>query len=205
MKQSFKTRLLEVARIYSKLQAAIISPNFYNVLLNEYIQPFPNCTVLDVGCGPANILEHLQEVKYFGLDHNSKYIAAASEKYRTKGTFICADVDRLSEYEVMTFDRIFFLGVMHHLDDESLAKLVSGLKNRLNIGGMLITFDPAFEESQNLIAKFLIKSDRGRHVRTKEKYREFLSSEFDVVRADLRHDLLRVPYTHLITCSKQKS
>ena len=202
MKQSFKTRLLEVARIYSKLQAAIISPSFYNVLLNEYIQPFPNCTVLDVGCGPATILEHLQEVKYFGLDHNPKYIAAASEKYGTKGTFICADVDQLSQYGVMTFDRIFFLGVMHHLDDKSLAKLVSGLKKRLNIGGMLITFDPAFEESQNLIAKFLAKSDRGKHVRTKEEYLEFLSSEFNVVKADLRHGLLRVPYTHLFTCSE---
>ena len=202
MKRSFKTRLLEVAKIYSKLQGAIISPNFHKVLLNEYIQPFPNCTVLDVGCGPATILEHLPDVKYFGLDHNPKYIAAASEKYGTKGTFICADVDQLSEYGLMTFDRIFFLGVMHHLDDESLAKLVSGLKKRLNIGGMLITFDPAFEEKQNPIAKFLAKSDRGKHVRTKEEYLEFLSFEFNVVRADLRHGLLRVPYTHLFTCSE---
>lgn len=202
MKRSFKTRLLEVARIYSKLQGAIISPNFHKVLLNEYIQPFPNCTVLDVGCGPATILEHLPDVKYFGLDHNPKYIAAASEKYGTKGTFICADVGQLSEYGLMTFDRIFILGVMHHLNDESLAKLVSGLKKRLNIGGMLITFDPAFEEKQNPIAKFLAKSDRGKHVRTKEKYLEFLSFEFNVVKADLRHGLLRVPYTHLFTCSE---
>ena len=202
MKRSFKTRLLEVAKIYSKLQGAIISPNFHKVLLNEYIQPFPNCTVLDVGCGPATILEHLPDVKYFGLDHNPKYIAAASEKYGTKGTFICADVDQLSDYGLMTFDRIFIHGVMHHLDDESLAKLVSGLKKRLNIGGMLITFDPAFEEKQNLIAKFLAKSDRGKHVRTKEKYLEFLSFEFNVVKADLRHGLLRVPYTHLFTCSE---
>jgi len=202
VKRSFKIRLLEVARIYSKLQAAIISPNFHNVLLNEYIQPFPNCTVLDVGCGPATILEHLPEVTYFGLDHNPKYIAVASEKYGTKGTFICADVDQLSEYGLMTFDRIFFLGVMHHLDDESLAKLVSGLKKRLNIGGMLITFDPAFEEKQNPIARFLAKSDRGKHVRTKEEYLEFLGFEFNVVKADLRHGLLRVPYTHLFTCSE---
>lgn len=202
MKRSFKTRLLEVARIYSKLQGAIISPNFHKVLLNEYIQPFPNCTVLDVGCGPATILEHLPDVKYFGLDHNPKYIATASKKYGTKGTFICADVGQLSEYGLMTFDRIFILGVMHHLNDESLAKLVSGLKKRLNIGGMLITFDPAFEEKQNPIAKFLAKSDRGKHVRTKEKYLEFLSFEFNVVKADLRHGLLRVPYTHLFTCSE---
>ena len=202
MKRSFKTRLLEVAKIYSKIQGAIISPNFHKVLITEYIQPFPNCTVLDVGCGPATILEHLPEVKYFGLDHNPKYISAASAKYRTKGTFICAEVDQLSEYGLKTFDRILLLAVMHHLDDEKLAKLLSGLKKRLNDGGTLITFDVAFEESQNLIAKFLAKNDRGKHVRTKQEYLEFLSSEFKIVKAELRHDLLRVPYTHFFTCSE---
>ena len=202
MKRSFKTHLLEVAQIYSKLQNIIISPNFHDVLINEYIQPFPNCTVLDVGCGPATILEHLPEVKYFGLDHNPKYIAAASKKYGAQGTFICAEVDQLSEYGLKTFDRILLLAVMHHLDDEKLVKLVSELKKRLNNGGMLITFDVAFEENQNLIAKFLAANDRGKHVRTKEEYLEFLSSELKVVKADLRHDLLRVPYTHMFTCSE---
>lgn len=106
MRQSLKTRLLEVAKVYSKIQDAIISPNFHKVLISEYIQPFPNCTMLDVGCGPAAILGHLPEVKYFGLDHNPKYISAASEKYGSLGTFICAEVDQLSDYRLKTFDRI---------------------------------------------------------------------------------------------------
>lgn len=70
---------------------------------------------------------------------------------------------------------------------------------------MLITFDVAFEEQQNLIARFLAKNDRGGHVRNKQQYLEFLSAEFKVVKADLRHDLLRVPYTHLFTCSEEIS
>jgi len=75
------------------------------------------------------------------------------------------------------------------------------LKDRLNHDGVLITFDVAFEVKQNLIAKLLAKNDRGKFVRTKEQYLEFIELAFKVEQADLRHDLLRVPYTHLITRS----
>jgi hypothetical protein len=66
---------------------------------------------------------------------------------------------------------------------------------------VLITFDVAFEVKQNLIAKLLAKNDRGKFVRTKEQYLEFIELAFKVEQADLRHDLLRVPYTHLLTRS----
>ena len=75
------------------------------------------------------------------------------------------------------------------------------LKDRLNIGGVLITFDGAYEDNQNLIAKFLAKNDRGKFVRSKEQYLKFIEMSFKVQQADLRHDLLRVPYTHLLTRS----
>jgi hypothetical protein len=66
---------------------------------------------------------------------------------------------------------------------------------------VLVTFDVAFEVKQNLIAKLLAKNDRGKFVRTKEQYLEFIELAFKVEQADLRHDLLRVPYTHLLTRS----
>ena len=205
MKRSFKTHLLEVARIYSKLQNIIISPNFHDVLINEYIQPFPNCTVLDVGCGPATILEHLPEVRYFGLDHNPKYIAAASKKYGNRGTFICAEVDQLSEYGLKTFDRITLLGVMHHLADEPLEALMASLTKILSSSGTLITFDPMFENDQHPIARLLTNNDRGKFVRAKSDYISFISSHFSLNSADTRRDLLRMPYTHLFTRSTTKN
>jgi hypothetical protein len=90
---------------------------------------------------------------------------------------------------------------MHHLDDAQLAQLMMSLRDRLNHGGMLITFDGAYEDRQNLIAKLLAKNDRGKFVRTKEQYINFIEMSFKVRQADLRHDLLRVPYTHLLTRS----
>ncbi len=198
---SLKDKFLEISSVYTKLMGFLLGANTYPTLVNEYIQPTPGCSVLDVGCGPAAILELLQYVKYIGLDHNPNYIATATKKYGLKGTFICADVDQLSDYGLKTFDRIIILGVMHHLDDAQLAQLMMSLKDRLNHGGVLITFDVAFEDKQNFVAKLLAKNDRGKFVRTKEQYIKFIELSFEVQQADLRHDLLRVPYTHLLTCS----
>ncbi len=179
----------------------LASPRSADVLINEYIKPQSGQSFLDVGCGPAGILDLLPEISYVGLDLNENYINYATNKYGAKGTFICAGVDQLNDYGLKTFDRIIILGVMHHLDDSQLRKLMTSLKNRLNHGGVLITFDVAFEDRQNLVAKLLAKNDRGKFVRTKEQYLEFINSAFKVEHADLRHDLLRVPYTHLLTRS----
>jgi SAM-dependent methyltransferase len=196
-----KDKFLEISSVYAKLMGFLLGANTYSTLVNEYIQPMPGISVLDVGCGPAEILELLQDVNYIGLDHNPNYIATATKKYGAKGTFICAGVDQLNDFGLKTFDRIIILGVMHHLDDAQLAKLMMSLKDRLNQGGTLITFDVAYEDKQNLIAKLLAKNDRGRFVRTKEQYLKFIQVSFKNELADIRHDLLRVPYTHLLTRS----
>ena len=201
MQFSFKDKFLEISSVYAKLMGFLLAPKTYTTLVNEYIQPTTGCSVLDVGCGPATILDFLPNVKYIGLDHNPNYIATATRKYGSKGTFICAGVDQLNDYGLKTFDRIIILGVMHHLDDAQLTQLMIALKDRLNNGGVLITFDVAFEDRQNLVAKLLAKNDRGKFVRTKEQYLEFINSAFNVEQADLRHDLLRIPYTHLLTYS----
>ena len=196
-----KDKFLEISNVYTKLTGFLLGANTYETLINDFIQPTPGCSVLDVGCGPAAILDLLRDVNYIGLDHNPNYIATAKKKYGSKGTFICAGVDKLNDYGLKTFDRIIILGVMHHLDDAQLRELMMSLKDRLNIGGVLITFDGAYENRQNFVAKLLAKNDRGKFVRTKEQYLKFIEMSFKVQQADLRHDLLRVPYTHLLTRS----
>jgi len=196
-----KDKFLEISSVYAKLMNFLLGGNTYTTLVSEYIKPTNGCAVLDVGCGPVAILDFLPSVKYVGLDHNPKYIAAATKKFGAKGTFICAGVDQLNDHGLQTFDRIIILGVMHHLDDQQLTQLMRSLKDRLTRDGVLITFDVAYEDKQNLIAKFLAKNDRGKFVRTKDQYLEFISPTFSVEQADLHHDLLRVPYTHLITRS----
>ena len=201
MNRSPKNWLLETTQIYAKFQKLMYVQNSSEVLVSEYIKPFTNCTVLDVGCGPAAILNYLPKTKYFGLDHNAKYITAASKKYGAKGTFICAEVDQLGDYGLKSFDRILLLGVMHHLTDDQLSALMASIKGLLNSDGILITFDVALEDNQHPVAKFLAKNDRGKFVRTKSHYLSFIEAHFSLETADIRREFLRMPYTQLLTRS----
>ena len=38
--------------------------------------------VLDVGCGPADVLRYLPEVDYVGIDRSSTYVPEASRRHR---------------------------------------------------------------------------------------------------------------------------
>jgi hypothetical protein len=44
----------------------------------------------------------------------------------------------------------------------------------------------------------MLAKDRGKFVRTRDEYLRLASTRFSKVEPHLRHDLLRVPYTHLI-------
>ncbi len=54
------------------------------------------------------------------------------------------------------------------------------------------------QKGQHLLARLLATADRGRFSRGPEEYRELIETAFDVESEIVRHDLLRVPYTHAI-------
>jgi hypothetical protein len=51
---------------------------------------------------------------------------------------------------------------------------------------------------QSGMARWIIKLDRGNHVRTRDEYIALASRQFRNVRVTILHDLLRIPYTHII-------
>ena len=64
--------------------------------------------------------------------------------------------------------------------------------------GALVTIDPALVKRQHPVARLLAKIDRGRHARNTEHYRSLIEPTFTVQEEIIRHDLLKVPYTHAI-------
>jgi SAM-dependent methyltransferase len=171
----------------------------WKIYLAEHVKPAPGDKILDIGCGPADVLNYLPEVNYTGLDISPKYICAAKERFGFRGRFYCGDVGLATiEGEHGSFDLVLATGVIHHLDDTQTAKLFALARRALRPAGRLVTYDGCYELQQSRIARWMLAHDRGKFVRTREEYLRLASTHFSKVELRLRDDLLRIPYTHLI-------
>jgi SAM-dependent methyltransferase len=189
--------------IYSTLQSLMGAHKGRQKFVANYIKPFPEIKILDVGCGPAEILSYLSSVDYYGFDISKQYIEKASNNYSGRGTFFCKLFED-SDLEVLPkFDVILAMGLLHHLDDEEAVKLIELASKALKPGGRLLTVDPCFVSGQNFIARFLINNDRGLNVRNKEEYLNLVNGRFNLFNADVIHQTW-IPYTNcFMTCIKE--
>jgi len=191
-------KLLSLPTIYDLLQSALGANQSRREISNSYICAKAGDKVLDVGCGTAQIIEHLPHVHYVGFDPSKEYILAAKKKFGRIGDFYLGDVTDASKLPLSNFDRAISIGVMHHLDDDEVTELVKVCKRSLRLGGRLITVDPCISSEQSRIARYLVTHDRGRFVRTKDQYEHLLCAQFSNVEGILRDDLSRLPYTHFV-------
>jgi cyclopropane fatty-acyl-phospholipid synthase-like methyltransferase len=176
----------------------IIGANFRSrVLIQKYIRPKPGDRILDIGCGPGNMIPFLPECDYLGVDANKSYIAAARRRYSDRGKFLCERVSQHAVHELGTFDIVLALGLVHHLEDAEAKDLFRLGHTALKPGGRMITMDGCYVEKQSIAKRYFLSRDRGRFVRTQEQYERLAHASFQDVRAELRHDVLRIPYTTL--------
>lgn len=191
--------VLALPAAYRFFTTVVGADNAWKTYLNEYVKAAPGDNILDIGCGPAVVLEYLADVDYTGLDISPEYIASAKKRYGSRGRFLCGDVGMAAlEEERGTFDLVLATGVVHHLDDERATRLFELASQVLRPTGRLVTYDGCLVAGQSPIARWLLSRDRGHFIRTREQYLRLASARFSKVQPVLRHDLLRVPYTHLI-------
>jgi len=188
-----------------RLFSRILSRSNRDAIVEEYIRPAKDDLVLDVGCGYGELSSRLNHANYLGIDISPKYIKYANHHYRNFGRFICGDITKDSELEHLgQFDVVTIIGVLHHLNDNDCQTLLSSVKRILASTGRLVTLDGVFTQDQSIIARLLLRSDRGRFVRTEEHYRKLLSEQFDISTGDIRTDLLAIPFTHFATVCHPK-
>ncbi len=154
--------------------------------------------MVDIGCGTGRILESLPDrISYFGYDLSEEYILQARAKYGHRASFECVDVSRFTVGPRHgTCDVVLALGVIHHLDDPQVDELIGTAHDLLAPGGRLITMDTAFADGQSRASRYLVSKDRGQNVRRPAEYRRLAEARFGPgVTLDVRHDLLRIPFT----------
>lgn len=168
------------------------------VLLDEFIRAKAGDRLIDIGCGPGVMLDDLPEVDYVGIDIEERYITRARRLYGRRGRFLLgtAGLDGID----LRGDRDIALaiGVLHHLTDDEARGLLAAARKALRAGGRLITFDNCYTPDQSRFARLVIDLDRGQFVRTREAYEGLIAEVFPRRRVVVRHDLLRIPYTHII-------
>lgn len=181
--------------VYSTLQNLMGGKHGRTLLVTDFIRPQSGMNILDIGCGPAEILEHLPAVNYWGFDISESYIQHAISQYGAKGKFSCKILTQEDLQDLPSFDLVLALGLLHHLDDDAAIVLLNIAHNALKPGGRLVTIDPCLETGQNPIARYLILKDRGQNVRTRDGYAALVSTVFPEYRLEVHHTSW-IPYTH---------
>lgn len=188
-------KILSHPAVYTSFQNIMGAGSGWKRITDQYLKMQPKETLLDIGCGPADVLDYLAEVDYWGFDISQAYIDRAKVKFPGRGHFQCKLFESSDLEYLPSFDATLLSGVLHHLDDDEAHALLDLIAKALKPTGRLVTIDPCFHPGQNPVARFIISRDRGRNVRTESGYRALVSRHFRDVRLQVVHKAW-IPYTH---------
>jgi SAM-dependent methyltransferase len=193
--------VLRRPKVYEAFQNLVGAERLRDEIASSYIKAKPGDRILDIGCGTADIRQHLDDVVYVGFDPSRSYIETAITNY-PDSTF---HVGSIASPPVLAgaFDVVLAIGVLHHVGDREAIALFRLAKSRLRPNGRLLTVDPVLMPRRgNLRANFIVRNDRGQHVRNRDEYIQLAEEEFQQnVSSTIRSDLLRLPYNHcLLQC-----
>ena len=188
--------ILNFPFMYQLLQTICLTENFRKNVITEKIKS-DNQIILDIGCGPGNMIKYLKFVKYYGFDSDKNYIDYAKNKYK-ECSFFLEEFSLKSTKKIEKVDTVLLSGLLHHLSDDEIKELMSAIKLSVKKKFQIIILDPVIYEKQNSIARFLIKNDRGKFVRDEIAYLK-LFKEFQLNYKHKIHHQKIVPYTWIVS------
>jgi SAM-dependent methyltransferase len=200
--------VLSSARFYDLFQNVLGAERLRAELVRSYVwrAGAARPRVLDVGCGTAAIFDLLGDCEYVGVDLSERYLQAARKRHGQRARFVCGDVSAPDVLRSLRaegpFDVILLGAVLHHLPDERVDALLAVVSGILAPEGRVIALEATFSPDSHPVGRLLVSLDRGLHVRAPEGYRRLAEARFRQVEVHVRHDLLRVPYSHaILECS----
>lgn len=197
-------RWLKVPFLYDLFQDSIGGNALRRRVIKKHVRAKAGDKVIDIGCGPAQILPWLPGVEYLGFDVSQAYIASAKKKYAGRGTFILGDTKTVwDDQRFRDADIVTALGILHHLDDEEAAHCFRFARHALKKGGRFLSHDPCWVPNQGFLSRYLMSKDRGQNVRTEQAYRDLAESVFQNVASWVDMKPMRIPYVMVVLeCEK---
>jgi SAM-dependent methyltransferase len=194
---NFLTRALNHAAIYLILQRATGADRLRRLCV-EVLRPRAGERFLDIGCGPAYLLDYLPDVTYVGFDTEPRYIAYARRHYGARATFYCEAFTEAHASGLPPFDAVLLMGILHHLSDGEAGALLGRIGRVLRRGGRVISLDPCFDRDSSRIAHVVAALDRGRFVRDERGYENLVRPYFARVDSHVVHNVGRLPSTEIV-------
>lgn len=169
--------------MYRIVQAVFSEKRSKQLILDDFIAPLPNgCKVLDIGCGPGNVLSYLPDhVVYTGFDLSDGYISLAKEKYRARDNseFICASASDLMDSKLIddnSLDLVVIHGVLHHVPDSVAKEMFELSQKKLKSGGRMVVLEPVWFQGQSVFRKWVMSLDRGKNIKFDDGWRALFDS-----------------------------
>lgn len=188
-------KVLSHPLVYETVQYLVGAKRGLRILIDRHIRPQGSDTLLDIGCGPAEIVKFLPRMNYCGVDHSAAYIARAREAFGDRATFYQGDVGSLPLERLGKFDISIAIGVLHHIDDETARAMLRSARVALREGGRLVTADPCYFAGQDPLTRYIISLDRGQHVRSIDAYLDLVRSAFPNAQSHHLRGLLPFPHS----------
>jgi SAM-dependent methyltransferase len=158
-------KLLAFPVFWDCVQLVLGAPGFKRELYLSKLRP-PG-KLLDFGCADGHIADAFADFDYHGVDVDSVAIDAAKRRFRDQPNmhFIAADL-RTRPFPPDEFDHILFACTVHHLDDQSLLRLLEELHYCLKPDGVIHVFDLVRQDKDGWSQKLMRRLDQGRYART---------------------------------------
>src|SRR5215472_9784748 len=157
--------------------------------------------LVDVGCGPAQILDRLPGVEYVGLDISDAYIQAARIKFKARGGahFLSGSVEDWT-LNPLTYgaDIVLANGVLHHVDDDEAKKILEFAYRAFKDNGRFIFYEPCYLIWQSGISAYFMSFDRGQNIRTEQQWKELANSIFPIVSTNIATSVNRLGYVSIV-------